>query len=367
VPAEPKRVIAHLDCDAFYASVELMRRPELRGKPVIVAGSGPRAVVTTASYEARQFGVGSAMPASRARRLCPDAVVIPPDFAAYRATSQAVWDIVRSRLERVQQLGLDEAYADLTGVEKPLRVLRATVDAVKAATGVVISVGVGPSRLVAKTCSDHGKPAGFVAMGREEACVRFASASPRRLSGIGPKTAERLVGLGIHTLGHLQRTAPAELAPQFGDRMARFLVDRAHFRDETPVETERGAAKSRSNETTFDEDIADLATLEAALRRMAGELAEGLRQRGRRGRTIAIKVRLADWTTVTRARTLERHVNDAETISEVAVDLLRAYAPPKPVRLLGVRVAAFADLEEGAPPAPAEAEEGAAPQLALPL
>src|SRR5688572_10066005 len=123
----PKRVVAHLDCDAFYVSVELQRRPELRGKAVIVSGSGPRAVVTTASYEAREFGVGSAMPASRARRLCPHAVVLPPYFEAYRATSRAVWETVRERLGALQQLGLDEAYADMTGLEKPLRVLREVV------------------------------------------------------------------------------------------------------------------------------------------------------------------------------------------------------------------------------------------------
>jgi DNA polymerase-4 len=137
-------------------------------------------VVTTASYEARKFGVGSAMPASRARRLCPDAVVIPPDFEAYRATSKAVWAAVRERLDRVQGVGLDEAYADLTGVPKPLRVLRELVEEVREKTGVTISVGVGPSRLVAKCCSDHGKPAGLVAMGREEACECPGSARRRR-------------------------------------------------------------------------------------------------------------------------------------------------------------------------------------------
>src|SRR3954447_11135991 len=128
---EPKRVIAHLDCDAFYATVELIRRPELRGKPLIVAGSGPRAVVTTASYEARKFGVGSAMPASHARRLCPQAVVIPPDFTAYREKSREVWGFVRERLERLQQMSIDEAYADLTGIPKPLRVLRELVAEIK--------------------------------------------------------------------------------------------------------------------------------------------------------------------------------------------------------------------------------------------
>jgi DNA polymerase-4 len=363
VPEAAKRVIAHLDCDAFYATVELLRRPELAGKPVIVAGSGPRAVVTTASYEARRFGVGSAIPATRARRLCPDAIVIPPDFAAYRDTSKEVWAAVGERLDRVQQLGLDEAYAELTGVPKPLRVLREVVTAVKERTGIQLSVGVGPSRLVAKCCSDLGKPAGFVAMGREEACVRFATAPTSRVPGIGPKTAERLAELGLRTIGQLQQADEAMLSARFGANTARFLRARAHFEDNSPVQTERGAAKSRSNEVTFDIDIADLAELEAVLRRLAGELAEGLASRGRRGRTIAIKVRLDDWTTVTRARTLPDATNDPATVTGVAVELLRAYDPPRPVRLLGVRVAAFEDVEPDArraPPPPGG-------QLALPV
>jgi DNA polymerase-4 len=359
----PKRVIAHLDCDAFYATVELLRRPELVGKPVIVAGSGPRAVVTTASYEARKYGVGSAMPASRARRLCPDAVVIPPDFAAYSETSKRVWKLVGERLDRVQQLGVDEAYADLTGVQKPLRVLRELVAAVKEETGIVISVGVGPSRLVAKCCSDFGKPAGFVAMGREEACVRFATSPTTRVPGIGPKTADRLAELGLRTLGQLQPVDEALLAERFGSNTARFLKSRALFEDDSPVQTERGAAKSRSNERTFDEDIADLERLEAILREMGEELCAGLQRRTRRGRTIAIKVRLDDWTTVTRARTLEAATNDAATVIAVAVDLLRAYAPPRPVRLLGVRLASFEDLE----PEPRRAPPTEAGQLALPV
>jgi DNA polymerase IV len=341
----PKRVIAHLDCDAFYATVELLRRPELVGKPVIVAGSGPRAVVTTASYEARKFGVGSAMPASRARRLCPDAIVIPPDFEAYRETSRRVWEIVAERLDRVQKMGIDEAFADLTGVDKPLRVLREVVAAVKEGTGIVISIGVGPSRLVAKCCSDLGKPAGFVAMGREEACVRFATAPTSRIPGIGPKTADRLAELGLRTIGHLQKADEAQLAARFGSNGAAWLKARAEFYDESEVDTEPGVAKSVSTERTFDTDVADHSELEGYLREMSRELCEGLGRHGRRGRTIAIKVRLDDWTTVTRARTVEAPTNDVATVIEVAVELLRAYAPPRPVRLLGVRLAGFPDAE----------------------
>jgi DNA polymerase IV len=347
-----KRVIAHLDCDAFYATVELLRRPELQGKPVIVAGSGPRAVVTTASYEARKFGVGSAMPASQARRLCPQAIVIPPDHTAYREKSREVWAFVRERLERVQQMSVDEAYADLTGIAKPLRVLRELVAEVKTQTGIQISVGVGPNRLVAKCCSDLGKPAGFVAMGREEACVRFAPAPTRRLPGVGPKTAERLAGMGYATVAQLQEADETQLAARFGDRTARYLKARAQFYDDSAVETDTGAAKSVSTEVTFDTDIGDLEQLEERLKTMSRELCEALQKKERRGRTIAIKVRLADWTTVTRARTVGESTNDVALVTETALELLRAYAPPQPVRLLGVRLASFDDVEPDKPPAP---------------
>jgi DNA polymerase-4 len=360
---EPKRVIAHLDCDAFYATVELIRRPELRGKPLIVAGSGPRAVVTTASYEARKFGVGSAMPASHARRLCPTAVVIPPDFTAYREKSREVWGLVGERLERLQQMSIDEAYADLTGREKPLRVLRELVAEVKEKTGIQISVGVGPSRLVAKCCSDLGKPAGFVAMGRDEACIRFGPAPTRRIPGIGPKTAERLAELGYATVAQLQEADEAQLAALFGGRTARYLKSRAAFEDDSAVETESGPAKSVSTERTFDTDIADHAELERLLREMSAELCSGLAAKERRGRTVAIKVRLADWTTVTRARTLESSTHDVKRVTETAVELLHAYAPPQPVRLLGVRMAGFDDVEPDRPPAPV----APAGQLALPF
>src|SRR5579862_1154506 len=327
-----RRVIAHLDIDAFYASVELRRRPELRGVPVIVAGSGPRAVVTTASYEARRFGVDSAMPASRARALCPDAVVIAPDFEAYRQTSTTVWRLVRDRVEVVQQTGIDEAYLDLSDQALPIALLRSLVRDVDAETGMTLSVGIGPSRLVAKTASTSFKPAAFVAMSREQAVAHFATHPVRLLQGIGPKTAERLADLGVHTIGELQ-SAPAELlAGRFGERFAGELCARANFHDESRVEPIR-VAKSRSSEVTFPTDVSDLDALEQALLGMAHELGEGLRARSRRARTIGIKVRLDDWTTVTRARTLDAFTDSGGLIAEIALALLRAYAPARPVRL----------------------------------
>jgi DNA polymerase-4 len=371
-PPEPpaRRVIAHLDIDAFYASVELLRRPELRGLPLVVAGSGPRAVVTTASYEARRYGIDSAMPAARARVLCPDAVFLPPDFTVYREHSRRVWELVRGSVDVLQQVGIDEGYIDLSGVEGPLRVLRALVADVREATGLVVSVGVGPSRLVAKTVSAAYKPEAFVAMSREQACERFAGAPVRILQGVGPKTAERLAAMGIATVGDLQGRPEAELVPAFGARMARELRGRAHFHDASPVETVR-VAKSRSNETTFPRDVADHAELEATLERLAADLCAGTRAKGVRARNVAIKVRLDDWTTVTRARTLDHFTADTATVTAVALELFRAYAPARPVRLLGVRLAAFADAAPEA--ASGSGDEGEARgrndpgQLALPL
>ena len=187
-----RRLVAHLDVDAFYVSVECLRRPEIRGKPVVVAGSGPRAVITTASYEARRHGVGSAMPASRARRLCPDAIFIEPDFATYRERSRELMALVRASAERVEVVGLDEAYLDLTPLEFPHAAMRRLVAEIKRATGLTCSVGIGPNKLIAKVASDAEKPAGFVVLTRAEACARFAQAAPAIIPGIGPKTASRL-------------------------------------------------------------------------------------------------------------------------------------------------------------------------------
>jgi DNA polymerase-4 len=356
-----RRVIAHLDIDAFFASVELERHPEARGMPVVVAGSGPRAVVTTASYEARRYGIESAMPAARARALCPQAIFIAPDFAAYRAKSREVWDIVRSRFEIVGQVGIDEAYLDVTAMARPLPALRELVAHVRERTGLQVSVGVGPSRLVAKTASSAFKPVAFVAMGREHAAAHFSGHSVRVLQGIGPKTAERLASLGIRTVGELQCADLEVLAHRFGERQANALHARAHFHDDSPVETQR-VAKSRSSELTFPTDVSDPARLEQTLVELAHEVGDGLRARARRARAVGVKVRLDDWTTVTRVRTLEFFTDQNATIAATALELLRAYAPPRPVRLLGVRVASFDDDEHGGAPAASSNS-----QLALPF
>jgi DNA polymerase IV len=330
--------VAHLDIDAFYVSVELLRRPELRSRPVVVAGSGPRAVVTTASYEARRFGVGSAIPASRARRLCPDAVFLTPDFDHYRAVSRGVMALVRDAVDRVEVVGLDEAYLDLEGLVAPRAAMRRLVAAVERETGLTASIGIGPNKLVAKVASDAEKPRGFVALERDEARERFAGEPPGLLPGIGPKTAERLAAMQITTLGRLAATADHVLVERFGARLGPYLARRARFEDEAEVETER-IAVSESRETTFPTDVADPRELERILDRLTAELCEALRRHDRRGRTIGIKVRLDDFSTHTRARSLPEPVNERERVGAVARDLLRDFGVPRPVRLVGVRVA----------------------------
>jgi DNA polymerase IV len=343
------RCVAHLDMDAFYVSVELRRRPELRGRPVIVAGTGPRAVVTTASYEARKYGVGSAMPASRARRLCPDGVYLTPDFAYYREASKAVMAIVRAHVDAVEVVGLDEAYLELTGIPAPHAAMRLIRTEIESATTLTCSVGIGPNKLVAKVASDAEKPQGFVVLTREQACERFGSSRCGLVPGIGPKTAERLRAAGIETLGQLAAAPPRELAQRFGSRFGAELQRRARFEDDTPVTQERKVI-SESRETTFDYDISDPRELERILERLVERLCAGLAEQDRAGRTIGIKVRLDDFSTHTRARTLPEAVSSAERVGPVALDLFRRFAPVRPVRLLGVRVA-------GLEPAAAGAEE----------
>jgi DNA polymerase-4 len=335
------RTVAHLDMDAFYASVELRRRPELRGKPVVVCGSGPRAVVTTASYEARKLaGIHSAMPAAVARRRLPDAVYLQPDFNAYREASGQVMAVLRRNAETVEVVGLDEAYVDLTGIFSPKAAMRRIAAEIKEETGLTCSVGISESRMLAKITSELGKPAGLVVLSREEALERFAAGSPGLIPGIGPKSVAKLEALGIRTLAQLRAQNPVALEQSFGPRQGRWLHSRARFEDETPVTVVR-ETKSQSTEITFDLDVRDRAELEAHLEQLAEELCRRLGKRELAGRTIGIKIRLDDWTNVSRSHTVDQPTSDPAVVTPVALDLLRAYDPQRPVRLLGVRLAGF--------------------------
>jgi len=349
-----QRTVAHLDMDAFYASVELRRRPDLKGKPVVVCGSGPRAVVTTASYEARRLaGIHSAMPAAVARRRLPDAVYLQPDFSAYREASGEVMAILRRNAETVEVVGLDEAYIDLTGIFSPKATMRRIAAEIHEETRLTCSIGISESRMLAKITSELGKPAGLVVLSRAEALERFSGESPRLIPGIGPKSVAKLEAMGIRTLAELGAQDPAALERAFGPRQGHWLHRRAHLEDETPVTVVR-ETKSQSTEITFDVDVADRNEMERHLAELGAELCRRLHSRQLEGRTIGIKVRLDDWTNVTRSHTVGAPTNDPAVVVPVALDLLRAYDPQRPVRLLGVRLAGF---DGGA----GEAEEPEAP------
>jgi DNA polymerase IV len=251
-----------------------------------------------------------------------------------------VMELVRASAGQMELIGLDEAYLDLTGMPAPRAQMRALARAVEQRTGLVCSIGIGPNKLVAKVASDAEKPRGFVVLSREQAVARFRDAPPGLIPGIGPKTAERLHAAGLDTLGRLAAADPAQLTAAFGPRLGLALQARARFEDEAPVTQERKVI-SESRETTFDRDITDPGELETVLDRLVVELCDGLSGKGRRGRTIGIKVRLDDFSTHTRARTLAEPVGSADRVGPVARDLLRRFAAPRPVRLLGVRIASL--------------------------
>ena len=346
----PTRCILHADLDAFYASVEQMDRPDLRGKAVLVGGSPQgRGVVAACSYEARAYGIRSAMPMRTALSLYPQAVVVPPRFDRYRQVSDKVMAIFRSITPLVQPLSLDEAYLDITeGVASglaPVDVALALKGRVKGEVGLTISVGVATSKSVAKIASEIGKPDGLVLVepGREQAFL--APLPVKRLSGIGPRTEQRLIKEGITTLGDLASKDEGWARRLFGKRGPE-IIGMSRGEDRQPVTTER-VAKSISAETTFAQDIHDPEALAAQIARLSQRVAHHLQSSRFKGRTVTVKLRLSDFTTFTRATTLASPVNDASSIQQTAQHLLnRELLPRRRFRLLGVGVSNFGDTEQ---------------------
>jgi DNA polymerase-4 len=336
------RRIVHLDMDAFYASVEQRDDARLRGKPVVVGGRPEsRGVVAAASYEARAFGVRSAMPMARALRLCPDLVVVPPDFERYRRVSQQVMEILRACTPLVEPLSLDEAYLDVTenawgeplGMEVAKRLKRQIV----AETGLTASAGVAPNKFLAKIASGYRKPDGLTVIAPERVESFLRELPVEALWGVGPVTAKKLHHAGIKRLIDVRTVDMEELRAVVGS-LADWLRQLAHGDDPRAVEPER-AAKSSSSENTYAQDLLDLDKIRAEIARMARDNADWLARRGLAARTVTIKVRYAGFVTVTRSHTLSRHSADADVISSWAVELLtRTEAGTRPVRLLGVRV-----------------------------
>jgi len=345
------RRIVHLDMDAFYASVEQRDDPALRGKPVAVGGRPEtRGVVAAASYEARTFGVRSAMPMARAVRLCPQLVIVHPDFERYRQVSRQVMDLLRACTPLVEPLSLDEAYLDVTENtwHEPLatNVAKRLKRQIVEATGLTASAGVAPNKFLAKIASGYRKPDGLTVIAPERVESFLQDLPVEVLWGVGPVTAKKLRAVGIEKLVQV-RSADMELLRQTVGSLADWLRQLSFGNDPRPVTPDR-ESKSSSTENTYAEDLRDLEKMRDELDRMARENADWLVRRKLEARTITIKVRYsAGFVTVTRSHTLSRATADADVIASWAKDLLaRTDAGQRPVRLLGVRVAGL--VEQGA-------------------
>jgi DNA polymerase-4 len=361
-------VIAHVDMDAFYVSVELLRRPELRGRPVIVANgrsAHSRGVVMTASYEARKFGVHSALPLAVAYRRCPQAVLVPTDMELYKRASVAVMEVLGRFSDQVEQAGLDEAYVDLSGSLVPQSRARELKAAIRERTRLTCSIGLAPNKLLAKIASDLDKPDGLSVLRPEEMLEVVGEKPARLIPGVGPKAEERLEAVGIETVAQLATASERTLAEAFGPNRGRELRDRANGIDDRTLETGR-RRKSESRETTFATDVTDRGELVATIERLADSLCEGLAQRSG-GRTVVLKIRTVPWKTHTRSRTLPRATADRDEIVTVATELLDRFGAPAPVRLIGVGVSGLAAGERESGPARALTDEDAAEPLSFDL
>jgi DNA polymerase-4 len=346
----PEASVMHLDLDAFFASVEQRDKPSLRGKPVVVGGIGGRGVVSTASYEARRYGVRSAMSTREARSRCPHAAFLNPRFHAYRDSSQRVMEVLRALSPLVEPLSLDEAFVDLAPVgllaydEAGLRALAEEVRAevCEVTGGLTASVGIGTSKFIAKVASDLDKPDGLVvvAAGAEQELLRPMHVTV--IPGVGPATAERLRRAGITTVADLERVSEDELVRLLGKAHGHGLHALARAQDDRPVVPER-ETKSVSVEGTYDTDLTDKRLMEGLVTRQAAGVAERLRAGGLSGRTVTLKVRLHDFTTLSRSTTLDAPTDSGTTIGRLARGLLAELDTTGGVRLLGVGVSGLAD------------------------
>ena len=398
---EPPRLIAHLDMDAFYASVELLRYPELRGQPVVIgggrrhqpeeaidaatgrvvrrfatlAGYVGRGVITTATYEARALGLHSALGLMKAAQLAPDAILLPTDFDAYRRYSRLFKAAVAAIAPQIQDNGIDEIYIDLTGVTLPEHVnadadaaddawwrardvAGAIREAVRAATGLSCSIGIAPNKLLAKLASELDKPGGLTMLRPADIAARIWPLAPRKINGIGPKSSAKLDALGIHTIGELALADPQWLIEHFGRHYGAWLSAAANGRDDRPLVTE-SEPKSISRETTFERDLSATRDREELSRIFTGlcvGVAEDLKRKGYVGRTIGLKLRYDNFKTVTRDRTIDAPTHDATLIRRAAGECLKRVPLERRIRLLGVRVGALSPADAVATPTRAVAE-----------
>ncbi len=340
------RKIIHVDMDAFYAAIEQRDRPELKGKPVIVGGNPEgRGVVSTASYEARKFGIRSAMPAAQAKRLCPHAIFLRPDFEKYESVSQKIRSVLRHYAEKIQPVSLDEAYLEITQnklkIQDPVELAILIKQNIKAVTHLTASAGVAPNKFLAKIASDMKKPDGLVTVYPEKIQEFLEPLPVRKIPGVGPVTEKKLHELGIETCGELFLKTKEELASHFG-KFGYDLYEMARGIDESPVEV-NVAPKQIGSEETYEKDLLDIKSMREKIELLAESVAIRLREENMRGKTITLKVKYADFTQITRSATLAHQTQDSKEISREAIELLKrkTEAGRRKIRLLGVSVSQF--------------------------
>lgn len=407
-PAKLIRRIAHLDMDAFYASVELLRYPQLKGLPVVIGGGRTqldeslrqaqgerplraipvdafprlkdytgRGVITTATYAARQFGVGSALGLMKAAKLCPQAILLPVDFNEYRKYSRAFKAIILEIAPVMEDRGVDEVYIDFTEVPGGQRaggrvLARLIQKTIFEQTGLTCSVGVAPNKLLAKMASEFNKPNGIAIVFEDDLQTKIWPLACRKINGIGPKSDEKLKSLGIETIGQLAEQELQWLIDHFGQKTGAWLHDAAHGRDERPIVLESEPV-SMSRETSFERDlhaVRDKAELGAIFTRLCVQVADDLARKGYVGKTIGIKLRYDDFKSVTRDQTIDSYTANAHTIRQIAGQCLKRVPLEQRLRLLGVRVGSLVKAgspqtyEQNRPPAPVPSAQTATDLIA---
>jgi len=330
-----------MDMDAFFAAVEQKRHTELIGKPVVIGGSGDptrRGVVSTASYEARKYGIHSAMPLRTAFRLCPHAVFLPVDYGEYSRVSGIIKDIIREISPLMEDVGIDEAFLDVSDIDKPSEeIAREIKKKIKDSTELTCSIGIATNKLLAKIASDIQKPDGLTIITEKDIESRIWPLSVRKLWGVGPKTEAYLRGKGINTIGELASIHLNDLTEEFGNAYGSYLYYASKGIDESPIVT-HWEPKSTSREVTFERDIEKWQEIAGNIAQLSREVADDLRKSGYKGRTVTLKIRFRDFKTITRAKTLTEPIDSVDGIRKAAFDCLGRVEISKRIRLLGVRV-----------------------------
>ena len=335
------RKILHIDMDAFFAAVEQRRNPALIGKPLVIGGSGDptqRGVVSTASYEARKFGIHSAMPLRTAYKLCPHAVFLPVDYEEYSKMSERIKKILREYCPIMEDVGIDEAFLDVSQIDKSAEEIVKEIKAkILEETGLTCSFGIAPNKLLAKIASDMQKPEGLTIITDLDIENRIWPLPVRKLWGVGPKTEAALRGMGIETIGGLAAVPLDKLIERFGESYGRYLYDASKGMDESPLVT-HWEPKSTSREITFQTDTGNWQEIARTLAELTREVANDMKQAGYKGKTVTVKLRFSDFETHTRAKTLKNLTSSVDKIRAASFDCLRRFELKKQVRLVGVKV-----------------------------